>query len=246
MVGQDIPKAVLKKIALADGISVRSVFLKGAWGSGKSTLARIFGKAMGCHNLKSLGDVCNSCPGCLEAEAANSQTYFEFDSSVAGKIDSINALKDRLSYLSNSRRVVVFDESQASSRAALNALLKLIEDGVPNTMFVFVSTEDILETIKSRSVCLDITPIPHELVVNRLKEVAEIQKLSITPLHLETIAVKSHGHMRDALSLLQLYSLAGAEALKSSYSLIVKFFFSALRKRRRKRIFSYMILWGIL
>lgn len=234
VVGQDVPKSVLKKIAMTDGISVRSVFLKGAYGSGKSTLCRIFGRAMSCSEFKKTGDVCNECVGCKEADAANSQTYFEFDSSVAGNMDAIRALKERLSYVPNSRRVVVFDETQSASKAALNALLKLVEDGVPNTMFVFASTEDILPTIRSRSVCLDITPIPHELIVKRLQDISVLQGMEIPKIHLDTIAVKSNGHMRDALSLLQLYSLAGEDALKSSYNQIVKFFRCALGKKEQE------------
>ena len=104
----------------------------------------------------------------------------------------------------------------------------MVEDGIPNTMFVFASTEDILPTIKSRSVCLDISPIPHELIVRRLQEISNIQNLTINSTQLDTIAIKSNGHMRDALSLLQLYSLAGEDALKSSYFSIVKFFRQAL------------------
>lgn len=231
VVGQEVPKSVLRKIAMTDGISVRSVFLKGSYGSGKSTLCRLFGKAMNCSQFKKTGEICNECASCKEVEAANSQLYFEFDSSVAGNVDAIRALKDRLSYLPNGRRVVVFDETQSASKAALNALLKMVEDGIPNTMFVFASTEDILPTIKSRSVCLDITPIPHELIVHRLQEISALQNVEINSTQLDTIAVKSNGHMRDALSLLQLYSLAGDEALRSSYFSIVKFFRFALQKK---------------
>ena len=61
VLGQDLAVTVLKKIALADGITARAIFLKGSYGSGKSTLCRIFGKAMNCKNLKKLGDVCNEC-----------------------------------------------------------------------------------------------------------------------------------------------------------------------------------------
>ena len=232
VVGQDIPKLVLKKIASAPGISARSIFLKGAYGSGKSTLARIFGRAVNCEQFLKTGEVCNECDACKEALAANSQLYYEFDSSVAGNIDAIRSLQEKLAYTPNGRRVVVFDEIHAASRAAQNAMLKMIEDGIPNTFFVFASTEDILPTLKSRSICLDVTTIPHDLIKERLKFVAADRNISVSDVDLDSIAIKSGGHMRNAMSILQLYSLAGAEALESSYTKVVKFFKAACGKKK--------------
>lgn len=222
VVGQDIPKTVLKKIAMADGISARSIFLKGAYGSGKSTLARIFGRALNCQQFKKTGDVCNECDHCKEVSAKNSQLYLEFDSSVVGNVDKIRELQSLLSVIPNGRRCVVFDEIHAASKAAQNAMLKMIEEGMPNTIFVFCSTDEIIPTIKSRSICLDVSTIPLELVKNRVREVAQMQNIQISDSAVDSIAMKSGGHMRDALSLLQLYSLCGEEGLKSSYGLIVK------------------------
>lgn len=234
VVGQDIPKAVLKKIALSPGISCRSIFLKGSWGSGKSTLARIFGKSLNCEHFKETGDICNTCNSCLEASAANSQTYFEYDSTVAGNVDAVRALHDKLAYLpyKNARRLVVFDEIHAASTSALNALLKMVEEGMPSTIFMFCSTEDILPTLKSRSICLDITTIPPSLMSERIKFVADQEHIEITPEIISIICSKSHGHMRDAMSILQLYSLAGEEVLKTPTALLVKFIFACLKKDR--------------
>ncbi len=232
VVGQDIPKSVLKKVAMTDGISVRSIFLKGAFGSGKSTLCRIFAKSMNCSQFKKTGEVCNECDSCKEVNAKNSQLYYEFDSATVGNVEYIRNLQEQLSYVPNGRRVVVFDEIHAASKAALNAMLKMVEEGVPNTVFVFASTEDILPTIKSRSLCLDITTIPMDLIKQRVKQVAEMANVSITDEALTNIALKSGGHMRDAMSLLQLYSLCGDEGLKTSYSLVYKFFGKCLSKKK--------------
>ena len=232
VVGQDTAKAVLKKIANAEGISVRSIFLKGSWGSGKTTLCRIFSRAMNCEHFRETGDVCNECKSCKEAMAQNSQLYMEFDSSVAGNVEAIRNLQERLSYSPNGRRVVVFDEVHNCSKQALNALLKLVEDGIPDTIFVFASTEDILPTLKSRSLCLDISTIPYDLIKERLREICKVQGIEASEEVLDTVALKSNGHMRDALSILQLYSLAGKDGLKSSYNLVVRFFKAAVSKRK--------------
>ena len=231
VVGQDVAKTVLKKIAMAPGISARAIFLKGSWGSGKTTLCKIFAKAMNCENFHKLGDVCNECPKCKEASAKNSQLYFEFDSSVVGNVDSIRNLQEQLAFAPNGRRVVVFDEIHAASRAAQNAMLKMVEDGIPNTIFVFASTDDVIPTIKSRSICVDISTIPHNLIKKRVLEIANIQGIEVDEPTLDLIAIKSGGHMRDALSILQLYQLCGKEGLKSSYNLIVQYFSKLLSKQ---------------
>lgn len=234
VVGQEIPKTVLKKIALSPGIACRSIFLKGSWGSGKTTMARIFARSMNCSEFHKTGEVCNSCPACQEAKAQNSQLYMEFDATTAGNVDSIRALHDKLSYLppKGMRRVVVFDEVHACTTAALNALLKLVEEGIPQTIFVFCSTEDILPTLRSRSICLDITTIPPVLMSERIKEIASIEGVSISSNDINTICTKSKGHMRDAISILQLYSLAGHEVLKTPTELIYKYILSCLKKDR--------------
>lgn len=197
-----------------------------------TTTARIFSRALNCSRFKELDDVCNECDGCKETLSSNSQLYFEFDSSVVGNVDAIRNLQEKLAYAPTSgRRLVVFDECHSASKQALNAMLKMIEDGVPNTMFLFASTEDILSTIKSRSLCLDVTPIPFDLISQRLRWVADQEHMSISDESIETLSVKSNGHMRDALSLLQLYSVIGEAALSTSYQLISKFYRAACSKR---------------
>lgn len=188
-----------------------------------TTMARIFGRALNCYNFDKLGDVCNECPACKEAMQKNSQLYLEFDSTTVGNVEGIESLKQMLSIVPNGRRLVVLDEVHACSRSALNSLLKMVEEGLPNTIWLFATTEDVLPTIKSRCIYLEVNTIPLEQVVKRCREIAEIEHINITDDQLRTLALKSQGHMRDALSILQLYQLVGPEALNSSYNLFKKF-----------------------
>lgn len=144
VVGQDLAVSALKRIAHADGISVRSVLLIGSWGSGKTTTARIFGRALNCEHFKENDDVCNECPKCKDAMTKTSQLYMELDATSVGNVEAIRNISERLSIVPNGRRLVVVDEIHAASSAALNALLKLIEDGVPNTMFMFCLAQGTL------------------------------------------------------------------------------------------------------
>ena len=234
VVGQPLAVAALKKIAAADGIACRSVFLKGPWGCGKSTLCRIFARAMSCEHFKETGDVCNECVGCKEVSRKNSQLYYEFDSSVVGSIDAVRSMSSLFEMAPAGRRVIVFDECHMVSSAALNALLKVLEEGVPNTIFIFASTEDILPTIKSRSVCIDVEPVSNQEIKQRTKFVADSRGLAITDSELDLLAIKAQGHMRDALSILQYYEMCGPDALKTSFSDIRLMILNALSHHRDK------------
>lgn len=229
--GQEHAVSVLKNLAHADGIAARSIFLKGSWGSGKSTTSRLFGKALNCAEFKSKDDVCNSCDGCREAMSRTSQCYYEYDTSVAGNVETVRSLHESLQVATPYRRLVVFDEIHAASPGALAALLKMVEDGMPNTIFLFASTEDILPTLKSRSICLDISTIPYDKICERLRYVADREGLKATDDQLGLVAVKSCGHMRDALSTLQLFSMLGDRALDTSYSSFAGLIFALARKQ---------------
>ena len=113
MVGQELAVTTLKRIAHADGIAARALFLKGEFGCGKSTVARVFGKAMNCVEFKHKDDVCNACAGCQEASASNSSLYWELDGTVVGNIEGIRRLKEQLMVVPEGRRVVVLDEVQS-------------------------------------------------------------------------------------------------------------------------------------
>lgn len=249
VVGQDTVVAALKRIASAPGISVRSIFLHGGWGSGKTTSARLFAKALNCRNFAKLGDVCNECPECKEVASKTSQLYWELDATAVGNVDAIRGLTDRLAIAPQGRRLVVLDECHAATKQALNALLKIVEDGVPNTIFLFASTEDILPTIKSRSLCLDINIIPKHLIVQRIKEVATLRGIQISDQNLTVLAMKSQGHMRDAFQLLQLYDIAGEKGLESSYFKFREFVtcaFSKTPKRNPAEILDEILAYPIV
>lgn len=230
VVGQEGAVEALKAIAKADGVIVRSILLQGSWGSGKTTIARIFGKAVSCKNFKTLGDVCNECEGCLEASAQNSRSYIEYDATKVGSVESIRGMDAIFSAAVNGRRVIVFDEIHTASKAAQSALLKILEEGVKDTFIVFCTTGTVLETISSRSITIDITTIPAHLIETRVKNIAELRGYTLSADTLASIALKSKGHMRDALSILEHYELVGEVALRNPVNLIRQYFLKTFRK----------------
>lgn len=210
-----------------------------------TTLSRIFAKSMNCDHFKSSGDVCGECAGCLEASALNSSLYWELDGTVVGNVEGIRNLKERLSIVPQGRRVVVLDEVQAISQAAADALLKIVEEGVPSTIFVFCGTEDIRPALRSRCVNIDISVIPLPLIEEHISRIAASRGLGITPEEVKVLAMRSGGHMRDALQLLQFYELAGSAALESSYFKLREFVAACFVKGGQPlALLSELLLYG--
>lgn len=199
------------------------VFMSGNFLNHNTTMARIFAKAMNCSAFKKVGDVCNECTGCAEAQSVNSTLYWELDGTVVGNVEGIRQLTERLSYVPEGRRVVVLDEVQAISAAASAALLKVVEEGVPNTMFLFCGTEGISAPLQSRCVNVSIELLPLSVIEDYIGRIAASRGILLSEDELHILSAKSGGHMRDALSLLQFYEMVGSKALDSSYHTLVEF-----------------------
>jgi len=232
VIGQPTAVATLKAIAKAPGISVRSIVLQGAYGCGKSTLARIFGKAIGCQEFPSTGDVCCTCSDCIEASRPNSQTYLEFDSSRVGNVDAIKSLTDSLMVSTlGKRRVVVLDEVHALSKQALTSLLKVLEEGIPNTFWIFATTEPLMKTIMSRSCVIEINTIAEDVMFDYVKKVAQQESIEISDEQISQLILKSQGHARNAMQLLDKYRMIGADALITAYASFRHFVLTCVRKQ---------------
>jgi len=238
VLGQDTPVAVLKHLAKSEGIAARSILIKGAWGSGKTTVARIFGKAVNCERFAELNDVCNECEGCKQAERVNSRHYIEYDATRVGSVEAIRQMDSVFSSHVKGRRVLVYDEIHTASRQAQSALLKILEEGVPNTFMVFCTTDEVIDTIKSRSCVLEVGLIPHAIIKEQVRIISVERGISLTENQLDTLSIKSNGHMRDALQILELFEMVGEEALRSPLQLLRKFMYLSLKNESIEDILS--------
>ena len=83
------------------------------------------------------------------------------------KMDDVRELIMRVSESSyNNRKVYIIDKIEIAKKEVLNAILKVIEEPPKNVYFILLTRRmDILETIKSRSIKLDLTRnIPKDLI----------------------------------------------------------------------------------
>jgi DNA polymerase-3 subunit gamma/tau len=109
-------------------------------------------------------------------------------------------------------RVVLLDEAHSMSKEAFNALLKVLEEPPPNTVFILLTTEPnkILETVLSRCMPFEFRRMTNADIVTRLTYICQQEDLHVDEDVLEAIAAKVQGGMRDAVMILDQVTRTGA------------------------------------
>ncbi len=208
--GQEIITQTLRNAIEHDRLHHAYLF-SGARGVGKTTTARILAKSLNCHksdgpNLQPclLSDP-TICPSCLEISESRSMDVLEIDAASHTGIDDVretiieninfNPARDRY-------KVFIIDEVHQLSKPAFNALLKTLEEPPGNVVFVMATTElhKVPDTILSRCQEFRFRTIPLQKIFDRLKLIADAEKIDITDDALRELARSGEGSMRDAQS----------------------------------------------
>ena len=191
----------------------------GPRGVGKTTAARILAKAINCETPKEEredeAEPCCECDSCESFEAGRSLNVFEMDAASNNKVDDIRELREkvRIPPQGEQKKVYILDEVHMLSKQAFNALLKTLEEPPAHALFIFATTEPhkVLPTILSRCQRFDFRRIPVPKIVERLREVCEVEGVEADEESLMLLARKGNGALRDALSAFdQALSLCGS------------------------------------
>ena len=202
--GQDAIVTTLKNQIKSERIGHAYLFC-GTRGTGKTTLAKLFAKAVNCENIQD-GDPCGECDTCKQIAAGNSVNVIEMDAASNNGVDTIRQIVEEVSYSPSTGKykVYIIDEAHMISSQAFNALLKTLEEPPSYVIFILATTEAnrIPITILSRCQRYDFRRISQREIVERMRELADIEKLDIEDGAYDFIAKCADGSMRDALSLL--------------------------------------------
>jgi DNA polymerase-3 subunit gamma/tau len=203
----------------------------GARGVGKTTTARLLAKALNCHKAKlptatpCRMDDPDACASCSEISESRSIDVQEIDAASHTGIDNVRETIIGTIGFAPARdryKIFVIDEVHMLSTSSFNALLKTIEEPPERVVFIMATTErhKVPETILSRCQQFEFRTIATAKIFERLRLIAEAEKISIPDDALREISRSGEGSMRDAQSAFdQVISYAGAKIKKDDVEL---------------------------
>jgi DNA polymerase III subunit gamma/tau len=186
----------------------------GIYGGGKTTLARIFARAIMCSNLTEDHEPCNECSSCKSFLEGTNLAYTEIDAASNSGVDQIRKLRDQASIKvlgESSFKVTVIDECHSITTQGNEALLKQLEDGHENQVYIFCTTapEKMLETVRSRCFEFTLNKIKPSSISTRLEEICHKEGILYDKSALNTISEICSPHVRDSVKNLDFLSNFG-------------------------------------
>lgn len=213
MIGQDIAMRMLKNSLYLNQLFPVYLF-SGQRGCGKTSVARIFAAAINCENLtlfRQKPDTelvpCLGCFSCNSFERNEHPDFIEVDAASHTGVDHVRGLIESaaLRPVLSSHKVYLIDEVHMLSKAACNALLKVLEEPPRGVIFILATTDPqkIIDTVKSRCFQLFFTPVKTEELSRYLAQICTAESIGFEQEALSLIAKESGGCVRDAINMLE-------------------------------------------
>ena len=190
--------------AINNNLLSHAYLFSGPRGTGKTTVAKIIGKTINCLNRNGITP-CNKCVNCTQFNNKETNDIIEIDAASNNGVDEIRELKSKVNLVpsSGNYKVYIIDEVHMLTVGAFNALLKTLEEPPKHVIFILATTDPhkVPSTILSRCQRFDFKKIPVTKIKDRLRYIANEEKINVDDDALEEIARLSDGGLRDAISL---------------------------------------------
>ena len=201
VIGHESPVKALRR-ALASGARPHAFLFTGPSGVGKTTCARILGSE-------------------LEAD------LLEIDAASHNGVDAMRELVEFSQHTSfvgvEGRRLMIIDEAHALSRAAWQAILKLLEEP-PNHCYLALCTTELIkvpETIRTRCFHVVLNPLARQEMEDLLTVIIDCEDMKVHPDVFALVVTSATGQPRKALSILQaVHDVSDREEAKRVISLV--------------------------
>jgi len=223
IIGQELTIKILKN-SLYKAHYFPVYLFAGQRGCGKTTTARVFAAALNCEQLVQFQKnpkklvPCLSCISCVAMKSGRHPDFIEIDAASHTGVDSVRQIIESASLLPlmGHKKVYLIDEAHMLSKAAFNALLKILEEPPSSVLFILATTIPlkIIDTVRSRCFQLFFKSVRTETLLKYLKKVCSQEKIRYDVPALELIIDQAEGSVRDALNLLEQVRFLGNEVSK--------------------------------
>ena len=213
VVGQPLPIRMLKN-SLYRGRYFPVYLFSGQRGCGKTSSARIFAAAVSCALLDKFRDdprsvmlPCRVCESCQAMAEGRHPDFIEIDAASHTGVDHVRSLIEASSLMPvmGRKKIYLIDEAHMLSKAAFNALLKVLEEPPESALFILATTDihKVIDTVRSRCFQLFFKPIPSQDLCDHLVRVCSQEAISYTAEGIQEVVRHVQGSARDALNLLE-------------------------------------------
>ncbi len=213
IIGQDLSVRTLKN-SLYLGQYFPVYLFAGQRGCGKTTMARVFAAAINCEQLSAFQKKpkkalmpCLRCSSCTAMQAAKHPDFIEIDAASHTGVDNVRQIIESSSLmpLMGHKKIYLIDEAHMLSKAAFNALLKILEEPPTSALFILATTNllKVIDTVRSRCFQLFFSSIDLESLLQYLQQICQKESIEYHDDALTLIITQAEGSARDALNLLE-------------------------------------------
>lgn len=226
IIGQELSIRMLKNSLYRDHYFPVYLF-SGQRGCGKTTTARVFAAAINCEQLQSFQQdpkssilPCLKCVSCSAMQKGKHPDFIEIDAASHTGVDNVRQIVESSSLLPlmGRKKIYLIDEAHMLSKAAFNALLKVLEEPPATALFILATTDPqkIIETVKSRCFQVFFNPVESNYLFQHLSTVCKQENIRFDKGGLDLIIKQTDGSVRDALNMLEQARFSSAIVTKES------------------------------
>lgn len=198
----------------------------GPRGTGKTSVARIFAKKLNCRN-KDNDHIEKTCLICNGINIGTFIDCIEIDGASNNSVEQIRDIKENCQYIPvvGIYKIYIIDEVHMLSKAAFNALLKVLEEPPRHVKFILATTEiqKIPLTVLSRCQIFKFDALSDKIIYNQLLKIIKKDNIQIEQEAINILSRLSEGSMRDAQMMLD-QAIAFADEKKITEIMLSKFY----------------------